>query len=160
MSPPSSTVEAPEGIVVGLRPGWATVRVDQRFVCPRCAAGRGCGAGIFGRGGSGLVEVSLPPEVSLTLGQSVSLSLEPGRLLHAAWLVYGIPLLALFSAALVAGYAMPGGTSDAVALAMAAAGLLCGGWWARRRLRRVGCAGRFVPYLAGSARRPSAPGDG
>jgi len=160
MSIPSSTLEAPEGIVVALRPGLATVRVEERFVCPRCAAGRGCGAGIFAREGPRLVEVNLPPEVTFRVGQPVSLSLEPERLLHAAWLVYGIPLLALIAAAVVAGYVIPGGASDAVALAMVVAGLLCGGWWARRRLRDAGCAGRFVPSLNGPRQCRSATGEG
>lgn len=151
---------APEGVVVAVRPGFATVRVDAGLVCPRCAAGRGCGAGIFTRGGPRLVEVSLPPDASLRIGQTVSLSLEPQRLLHAAWLVYGVPLLALFVAALVAGYLLPGGASDGVALAIAAGGLLCAGWWTRRRLRQAGCAGRFLPSLSSSSPHPPGAGEG
>lgn len=156
----SPSIDAPEGIVVAVGDRHATVRVDGGFVCARCAAGRGCGAGIFARGGPRLVEVNLPPGASLRVGQSVSLSLEPHRLLHAAWLVYGVPLLALLAAALAAAYVVPQGASDGAALAIVAAGFLCGGWWARRRLRQAGCAGRFVPTVVGSNRHPSAAGEG
>lgn len=157
MSTRSISNDTPEGVVVAVRPGLATIRIDESFACPRCAAGRGCGAGVFARGGSRLVEVRPPPGVSLRVDQPVCLSLEPRFLLQAAWLVYGIPLFALLTAALAADYFMPRETSDAAALAMAAAGLLCGGWWARRRLRRLGCAGRFVPSVAPSGRPPSLP---
>jgi sigma-E factor negative regulatory protein RseC len=157
-SPPS--IDAPEGIVVAVGQRQATVRIDGRFVCARCAAGRGCGAGIFARSGPRLVEVNLPPSASLRVGQEVSLSLEPQRLLHAAWLVYGVPLFALLAAALAAAYVVPRGASDGAALAIVAAGFLCGGWWARWRLRRAGCAGRFVPTVVGSSRDPSAAGEG
>jgi sigma-E factor negative regulatory protein RseC len=159
MSTPSSSTDVPEGIVVAVRPGVATVRVDERLACPRCAAGRGCGAGIFSRGGFRLVEVHPPPGLSLRVGQPVGLSLEPRRLLHAAWMVYGVPLFALFAAALAADYLVPGETSDPAAVVIAVAGLLCGGWWSRRQLGRVACAGRFVPSVALAGRRASRADD-
>ena len=151
MFTPSNSTDAPEGTIVALCGGLATVRVDERFGCPRCAEGRGCGAGILARGGPRTVEVNLPPGVSFHIGDSVRLSLEPRRLLHAAWLIYGVPLLSLLTAALLAAYVLPGGASDAGALALTAAGLVGGGWWARRRLHRAGCAARFVPTLNSSS---------
>jgi sigma-E factor negative regulatory protein RseC len=160
MSIPSSSIDAPEGTIVAVRPGRVTVRVDERFACPRCASGRGCGAGIFARGRPRTVEVTLPPGVSFRIGEPVRLSLEPERLLHVAWLVYGVPLLSLFGAAVFAAYLLPGEASDGRALGLAAAGLVVGGWWARRRLQRAGCAGRFVPSLDVSGRRRATTEDG
>lgn len=159
MSISSSSIDAPEGIIVAVRPGLAKVRVDEQFGCPRCAAGRGCGAGIFSRGRPRMVEVTLPPGVSFRIGEPVRFSLEPERLLHAAWLVYGVPLLSLFVAAILAAYLWPGEPSDGPALGLAVVGLVGGGWWARRRLQRARCGGRFVPSLDVSGRRRAATED-
>ncbi len=48
----------------------ATVSVDAAAICPRCAAGKGCGAGIFGASKSvRRIEVSLAPGLEVSEGQ-------------------------------------------------------------------------------------------
>lgn len=156
MHTPAVSIEAAEGTVVGLRPGRATVRVEAGFSCPRCAAGRGCGAAFLaGRDGGRLVEVTLPPAARLRIGDRVGLLLEPSRVLQAAWLAYGIPLVSLLGGALAAQALLPAGAGDGAVAGLAVAGLLAGGWWARRRLLRAGCLHRFLPSLVSGGRESS-----
>ncbi len=78
----------------------------------------------------------------------VRVSLLPARLLRAAAIVYGIPLL---GALLVAGGAGLAGFGETAA-ALAALGGLGGGYWlARRFVRREACLREFTPLVTGRA---------
>ena len=149
--------EHPQGKVIsivrendGVR---AIVSVDAAAVCPRCAAGKGCGAGIFGASASmRRIEVSLPPEFDVSEGDTVSLSLGSRKLLQAAIIVYGWPLLGAIAGASLA---YLGDLDDAGAAASALAGLAVGVTLARIRLGHKDCMSRFSPtaiYLAGRSR--------
>ena len=149
----TASIEEAQGTVVALGRGRATVRVQSGVACPRCAAGRGCGAMYQFAERNRLVEVPVPSASSLSIGQRVTLSLEPARLLQAAWLAYGIPLLAVLGATLAAASLLPAPVSDAAALAAATTGLAAACWWSRRRMRSAACPGRFAPSLRASAVR-------
>jgi sigma-E factor negative regulatory protein RseC len=108
-------------------------------VCPRCAEGRGCGAGLFGRRNrAGVVSLPVPPTLELRPGQPVSLRLREQTLLGAALLVYGQPLA---GAAIASGAAWLAGFGDPAAVLAALAGLVAGIATARRRLRASQRAG-------------------
>ena len=128
----------------------AIVTVDAAAICPRCAAGKGCGAGIFGASASvRRLEVSLAPGVEVSEGDTVSLSLGSRNLLQAAIIVYGWPLLGAITGVLLA---FLGDLDDAGAAASALAGLAVGIALARVRLGHKDCLSRFSPtviYLAG-----------
>lgn len=101
--------------------------------CPRCAEGRGCGAGLFGRRNrDGVVSLPVPPALELRPGQSVTLGLCEQTLLGAALLVYGQPLA---GATIASGAAWLAGLGDPAAVAAALAGLVAGIATARHRLR-------------------------
>lgn len=138
--------ETPEAQVVAVHPDFVTVRVDAPVVCPRCAAGRGCGAATaFARGTSRTLDIAAPGN-TLQVGDSVRLSLAPSRLLQAAWLVYGLPLSGMVGAIAVMTFALDRG-SDLTAVAIALGGLVAGFLLGRRRLRRAACWSRFVPTV-------------
>ena len=105
-------METPTGTVVSLtnRAGdlRAVIEVDVAAVCPRCAAGKGCGAGILGAGrGNRRVEVAVDPDLHLGEGDEVQLTLAPDSILRASVIVYGIPMLgALIAAALAYGLSL------------------------------------------------------
>lgn len=131
----------------------ALVDVDAREVCPRCAAGRGCGAGIFGgRQKSRRVEARIAPGLELYEGDTVRIELAPQNLLRAAAIVYGLPLL---GAAIAAAIAYLAGFGDAGAAALAILGLLAGLYAGRQRLDRQACVARFTPIVAGRVATPS-----
>ncbi len=123
----------------------AVVDVDIEAACPRCAAGKGCGAGLYGaRSGKRQVEASLLPGLNVAEGDVVEIALASDNLLQAAFIVYGLPLLgALAAAALAFGFSLGDAAAAVAALAGLALGLLAGRW----RLRQTACLRRFVPTV-------------
>lgn len=135
---------SPEGIVEIVHGGNATVRVP-RTTCPRCAAGQGCGAGIFaGQGGDVSMTAALPPDTSVRVGDRVTLTLQPGGLLRAAANAYGLPLAGLVLAAGLA-RALDGAEVESVVWGLC--GMLGGFMVARRRRDR--CLSSLQPRIRG-----------
>jgi len=123
----------------------ALVDVEAAAVCSRCAAGRGCGAGVFpARQGTRRLDVTLPEDGNFAAGDVVSIELAPGNVLRAALIVYGLPLAGAAAGAALA-YALALG--DAGAAASAIGGLLAGALGGRRRLRNDACLARFTPTV-------------
>ena len=140
-------METPTGTIVSLteRAGdlCAVIEVDAAAACPRCAAGKGCGAGILGASrATRRVEAVIDPGMHLGEGDRVQLTLAPASVLRAAIVVYGLPLLGALAAAAVA-YGLSLGDLGAALAALAGigAGMLVG----RRRLRRAPCLREFMP---------------
>lgn len=130
----------------------AVVEVDVEEVCARCAAGRGCGAGIMsGRPGSKRLELAVRPDLDLAEGDDVRIELAPGNVLRAALIVYGLPLAGAVCGAALA-YANTLGDGGAAVLAIA--GLFAGALIGRRRLGREDCLARFTPTVSGRAGPP------
>ena len=134
----------------------AVVEVDASEACPRCAAGRGCGAGIFtGRQKTRRVEALIAAGLDVNEGDTVRIELEPRNVLRAASIVYGLPLSGAAAAAAIAYLA---GLGDAGAAAFAIVGLFAGLYAGWRRLDRQTCLAQFTPTVSarvGSAAAPS-----
>lgn len=143
-------MDTARGVVVSViepaaGPGRAIVSVAARDVCRRCADGRGCGAGIFGRGERDCrLEVSIPDRLSVDVGQAVTLVIDDRRLLAASFLVYGWPLAGMAVGAIAA---QVFGAGDAGALAGAGAGFGIAAVVARRRLAAPGCLEHMTPRI-------------
>ena len=143
-------MDSPVGRIVSVAPGRATVSVDTSQVCARCAAGKGCGAGLLtGAKQSRLIEVSVAPGLNLKPGDEVKLSLAPSNLLRAAMLAYGLPLGGVVLALGVAWF-INAAMDDAVAVVLAISGLLAGSLIGRRLLNQDGCLKNLVPTVAES----------
>ena len=124
----------------------AIVDVDAGLVCPRCAAGRGCGAGLLsGPARNRRVEARITPGLDLREGDTVRIELAGSSVLRAAVLVYGVPLA---GAAIAATMAYLLGLGDVGAAAMAIAGLGAGFLAGRLRLDRQTCLSTFTPMIA------------
>jgi sigma-E factor negative regulatory protein RseC len=123
----------------------AIVEVDVREACPRCAAGKGCGAGLFsGVESKRTVEALVDSDISLGRGDTVELRLAGNNLLAASFLVYGLPLL---GAIVAAGIAYLLRLGDLAAALAAIAGLVSGFFVGRHKLHRAGCIDEFVPHV-------------
>lgn len=123
----------------------ALVTVDAAAACPRCASGKGCGAGLFAAAGDARqVEATVPPGLRVAVDDAVEISLAPDNLLRAAALVYGVPLLGALAAAGVAFLLQLG---DAMASLAALLGLALGLTIGRIRLQKTHCLRRFVPSV-------------
>ena len=143
------SVNAASGTVVAVhgegdrRTAVIDVRADA--VCARCAAGKGCGAGIFGKRQSlRRIEVTVPERATIKTGDTVSLVMPSRELLAASAIVYGWPLAGGVGGALLAWVA---GGSDAMAALLALAGIGVGAWLASGRARNDTCLQRFTPRI-------------
>ena len=137
-------VNAAQGIVETVQGNCATVRVP-RTTCPRCAAGEGCGAGIFaGQGGDVSMTVALPPETAVRVGDRVNLIVQPGGLLRAAATAYGFPLAGLV---LATGLARVMESAEVESVVWGLCGMLGGFMLARRRRER--CLSSLRPRISG-----------
>ena len=141
-------MDNPTGRVVSLvdsRDGVrAVVVIDASATCPRCAAGRGCGAGLLQPDRRSQIEVDVPDGMHPHVDDRVEVSLEPRNLLQAAATVYGLPLTGALAGAAFA-YAMAlGDTAAATAALFGLAGGLAVSRW---RLRQGPCLRTFTPTI-------------
>ena len=141
-------MNTPAGLVVSVDGDdahrHALVDIDVSQACPRCAAGKGCGAGLMsGKARRRRVEASVPAGRDVKVGDTVRLSLAPRNLLLAAFTVYGWPLLGAATAVFIAYRA---GLGDGAAAIAALAGLAAGLMLARWRLA-TRCLGDFTPRV-------------
>lgn len=96
-----------------------TLAFSAPDACQRCAQGRGCGAGVFGRLFSRrATRVNLPAKLSVSPGEWVRVGLEPRQLAFAAAMHYGLPLLGFLAGSVAGHMALSGGAGrDLAALA-------------------------------------------
>lgn len=140
-------MEKTRGRILLILPGGtsATVEVDTVTFCARCAAGKGCGAGVFGSDRRPRqFEAPIVYGSELRAGDEVQIELAPQSVLRAAWIVYGGPLAGALVAAAIA-YAMD--MTDGRSLLAIVAGLLAGAYISRRRLRGSDCLRQFTPVI-------------
>tara|TARA_R110002096_G_scaffold163266_1_gene330668 strand:+ start:14787 stop:15242 length:456 start_codon:yes stop_codon:yes gene_type:complete len=138
-----------EGRIVSLSEHAATrsavLDVEAVAACPRCAEGKGCGAGVVaGPGKRRRINASVADGLRLQPGDQVSFVLAPEKLLQAAMVVYGYPLLAGVLGALAAYLAGLGDAGTAVAAIL---GLGLGFAVARKTLTRQRCLRDFTPLV-------------
>ncbi|MFQ5546921.1 MAG: SoxR reducing system RseC family protein [Woeseia sp.] len=136
------------GTIVSVAPGHATVSVDAAQVCARCAAGKGCGAGLLtGANQARLIDVEVAVGLELRAGDKVRLTLAPAQLLRAAVFAYGLPLLGVIAALAVAWF-IYGAIDDGSAVVLAMAGLLAGALSGRYFLNQDRCLKNLVPTVS------------
>jgi sigma-E factor negative regulatory protein RseC len=144
-------MDSPVATIISVDNGMATVAVSRAVACARCAAGRGCGAGLLSASEKrAKLQVAVPKELDLKTGDVVVLELSPDTLLRASLLVYGLPLAGLVTA-LSIGWLVAGPLADGVAIGLGIAGLLTGLFLGRVRLGRDRCLQEFLPRIAGRA---------
>jgi sigma-E factor negative regulatory protein RseC len=141
-------MDTPRGRVVEVvRSGTAIlaeVEVDGASTCARCAAGKGCGAGLVSGGRTRRVQALVLDGVELKAGDEVRIELSGSNLLRASGLVYGLPLAGAVTLAGLAYWLQPG---DVAAAIMAILGLAAGWLAARRRLANAACLRDFTPTI-------------
>lgn len=141
-------MDNPRGRVVSLVDNEGAVRAIVEFdaapLCPRCAAGRGCGAALFDSRGLQRLEASVPDGCAAREGDVVEVSLAQRNLLRAALIVYGLPM---FGALIGAGLAYGLSLGDSGAALAALLGLATGCGISYRRLRSSNCLRQFTPSI-------------
>ncbi len=141
-------MESPVGRIVSIADGHATVSVDAAAICTRCAAGKGCGAGLITGGDRArLIEVQLSPALGLKAGDEVKLTLAPSNLLRAAVLAYGLPLGGIVSALGIA-WLLNHPLDDQLAVVFAIGGFVSGVLFGRHYLNKDGCLKDLIPTIS------------
>ncbi|MBT8091537.1 MAG: SoxR reducing system RseC family protein [Gammaproteobacteria bacterium] len=141
-------MENPRGRVIQIETSrsslLAEVEVNDAPSCARCAAGKGCGAGLLAGNKRRRVQALVANGVEIRTGDEVRIELAPRNLLRASWLVYGLPLT---GAVTVAGGAYLLQLGDFAAAFAAIVGLAAGMLVARYRLRETDCLREFTPTI-------------
>jgi sigma-E factor negative regulatory protein RseC len=107
----------------------AIVEPVQGGGCGLCAGGKGCGSGRISQALCARPrQFRVHNEVNAGIGDEVLVAVADGILFRSALILYGLPLLLLFTGALSGAHWMGGseGQHDAGAVIGAAAGLLAG----------------------------------
>lgn len=132
-----SLADSPDGV-------RATVSVAAA-ICPRCAAGKGCGAGLLAASGAERrIEALVRDGLEVEVGDVVKIALAPANVLRAALVVYGLPLAGAIGGA---SFAWGLGLDDAAAALLALFGLAAGVVVGRRRVAGERCMQEFRPVV-------------
>jgi sigma-E factor negative regulatory protein RseC len=149
-------MDTPIATIISIADGMATVTVSRSVVCARCAAGKGCGAGLLnGNPEPARLQLPVPGAMRLRTGDQVYLELSADGLLKASFLVYGLPLVGIVTA-LFAGWLIAGPLNDASTIGLSLAGMLAGLVVARTHIGRDRCLEQFVPKITRRAPLPAA----
>jgi sigma-E factor negative regulatory protein RseC len=142
-------MDTPQGRIIELHedadPPFAVVEVVSSLRCARCAAGKGCGAGLLGgEARVRRVDATIRDDLEVGAGDRVQIALDPADLLQGAFAAYGVPLLAFVVAAASAWLA---GWSEPATVAAALVGMTIGIAAARTYLGRRRCLRGFTPVV-------------
>lgn len=133
--------------MVAIDGNHAVVNIGGVSGCPACDAGKGCGAGIFGRLlRDRKVDVRVPNSIDAITGQSVNLGITERRFLALVFALYVWPLLAgllgvIAAFVIAARVGLSGMNAD---LAGLLAGIAAAAWALFRSRRKL----REFPYAA------------
>ena len=109
------------------------VEAERQSTCGQCLARKGCGTGLLAKHvGQRFSRISVNTEQDLRIGQAVLVSIPEQALLSGAVMMYLLPLLALFSFAMLT--RMLGG-GELLQILSGLIGLCAGFFWVRRRVR-------------------------
>ncbi len=140
-------MESAIGRISALDEQVATVVVESPVACKRCAAGKGCGAGIFPDGmRKREISVAIPEGMSVREGDAIKLTIGPKFLLRAAMLAYGLPLACMI-AFLGLTWMLTGNPGDGPGIVIAILGLAVGLFVGRRILNQQSICDQFVPTI-------------
>lgn len=147
MNPPGSSAEiiAERACVLRVNGDVAWVRCETQSGCARCAAGQGCGGGLFSRLLRGrLQELPVTTEIAVQPGDWVLIGLSTSAVQNASALLYGCPLAGLLAGTIIGSQLSPG---DATTLIGLAAGLAAGLVLAHRLATRLAGKSALQPVL-------------
>ena len=139
-------MDFPRGQILSVHQGYAIVSVAPA-ACPRCEAGKGCGAGLISAVDRHReIKVPLADGSLLKTGDPVALAIPAADLLRAAVYAYGLPLAGMVLALAVVRL-LHGPLTDLAAVLVAAIGLAAAWTGSRLSLQRPQCFLRFQPEI-------------
>jgi sigma-E factor negative regulatory protein RseC len=140
-------MESANGRISALCGTSATVVVSSPLACRRCAAGKGCGAGIFQDAAqSRQICVEIPPDMVVQVGDNIEIAIASRHLLRAAMLAYALPLMTMLIS-LGALWALSDTPGDGQGIVIAVSGLAAGFAVSRWLLKQESVCEQFVPVI-------------
>lgn len=135
-----------QGRVVAVEPGAVWVETRRQSTCSACIASAGCGQGLMDKLGVGRERglVRALCELQLQVGDAVVIGVREELLLRGSLLVYLLPLLCLFAAALLVREL---GLSEPLVIGAGLAGLVAGFLLVRWRSRFVADRPQMQPVV-------------
>jgi sigma-E factor negative regulatory protein RseC len=125
-----------QGRVVALEPGAVWVETLRKSTCSSCSANAACGQGLMDRLGVGRQRgyVRALSQMHLAIGDTVIIGVREDLLVRSSLLVYLLPLMGLFAAALLADGL---GLSEPLVILVSLIGLFASWLMVRWRAARV-----------------------
>lgn len=109
------------------------VEAERQSTCGQCQARKGCGTGLLAKHvGQRFSRLAVTTDQDLQIGQQVMVSIPEQALLSGALMMYLLPLLTLFAAAVLARVA---GAGELVQIVAGLTGLCAGFFWVKRQIK-------------------------
>ena len=120
--------------VVAIEPDVIWVEAQRQSTCGSCQVRQGCGTGLLAKHvGKRFNRIAVPNNKTVMIGQQVTVAIPEDALLQGAFLMYLLPLLAMFAGASLARWlAWP----EPLQIAAGLVALLAGFFWVASRLKR------------------------
>jgi sigma-E factor negative regulatory protein RseC len=142
-------------IVVGLEQNTAMIEIVRRTPCGLCGQTRGCGISLWGRlFGHRKNIFKAANQINAKVGDSVIVGIDEQALLISSLMVYGVPLGAMLTGALLVGGIFAGdsnhvnpGHADFYAVMGAVAGLIIGLLWLKGHATGRSMDVRYQPVI-------------
>ncbi len=133
-----------QAVVTACNNGRVEVRLQRTATCGHCEMAQGCGTGAIGRLlGNRSRPLVIETDQDLKPGDEVLLGLSEAALVKASLTVYGLPLVAMVGAGLLAALA---GLAEIWITLFSIGGFFAGFKYASRKGRSLE-AGRMTPYI-------------
>lgn len=120
--------------VVAIEADRIWVEAQRQSTCGSCQVRQGCGTGLLAKHvGKRFNRIAVPNNKTVVVGQQVTVAIPEDALLQGAFLMYLLPLIAMFAGAGLARWlAWP----EPLQIAAGLAALLAGFFWVASRLKR------------------------
>lgn len=153
-----------KAIVIGIEGNTVWVETQRKAVCDTCAVNKGCGTALLSKilGNKRSRLQALSNNLSFSVGDEVIIGLQERALVRGSMLVYGLPLLLMLLAALLAEVAAKhwlGATStELLTIVVGGAGLFAGLLYLHRYSRRIAHDPRYQPVVLRAVSWPETTG--
>ncbi len=119
--------------IVELEDNIAWVQAERQSTCGQCAVRKGCGTGLLAKHvGKKFTRIAVPRTENMEPGQHVYVSIPEEALVQGAALMYLLPILFMFAAA-VAIRSL--GWGELAEISAGIVGLFAGFYWVRNKLK-------------------------
>jgi sigma-E factor negative regulatory protein RseC len=133
------------GVVVKVEDEFAWVRTQRHSACGHCHTKDSCGTASLSQVlGQKVTEVKVSNPVSARVGDNVVVGLEEQALLRGSLVIYFLPLLCLFAAAL---FAEAWFQSEPLTMLFGITGLVAGLFWVKRVTAGMADDVRYQPVI-------------